>query len=307
MLAWAMANPAFKTQLFRLVDVLPSCRDEDDVLRHLEEYFDGIPVPRALDLGIDVAEHVPFGAAVTATVARRSVRRMARQFIVGTTPARALPRLARLWERGEAATVDMLGEKVVAQAEADRYAARLTELVETLARGAPAWPSREVLERDPWGTLSRVNVSVKPTALSPCFGPLTADVGLDEAVGRLRPVLELAPRVRCHRPPGHRARRRQGPDPRAPAPRGRRVPRGAAGLRDPGLPQGCLRRPARRRVVVARCVGAPPPGQVGQGRVLGPRAHRRRRGRVAGAGVRAQGRDRRELRALHALPRRPRR
>ena len=117
MLAWAMSHPAFKTQLFRLVDVLPSCRDDDDVLRHLEEYFDGIPVPRALDLGIDVAEHVPFGAAVTATVARRSVRRMARQFIVGTTPARALPRLARLWERGEAATVDLLGEKVVAEAK----------------------------------------------------------------------------------------------------------------------------------------------------------------------------------------------
>ncbi len=192
MLDWAMAHEEFKTQLFRLVDVLPSCRDDAEVLRHLDEYFDGVPVPRALDLGIDVAEHVPLGATVTAAVARRSVRRMARQFIAGSTPTRALPRFGRLWEHGEAATVDLLGEKVVADDEADRYAARLLELLDVLLEGACHWPAREVLERDPWGTLPRVNVSVKPTALSPLFGPLTADQGLDAAFDRLRPVLEQA-------------------------------------------------------------------------------------------------------------------
>jgi RHH-type proline utilization regulon transcriptional repressor/proline dehydrogenase/delta 1-pyrroline-5-carboxylate dehydrogenase len=192
MLDWAMAHPEFKTQLFRLVDVLPSCRDDEEVLRHLDEYFEGVSVPRALDLGIDVAEHVPLGASVTAAVARHSVRRMARQFIAGSTPRRALPRLARLWEHGEAATVDLLGEKVVADDEADRYAARLVELLETLVEGARVWPAREVLERDPWGALPRVNVSVKPTALSPLFGPLTAHAGLDAAFERLRPVLDLA-------------------------------------------------------------------------------------------------------------------
>jgi RHH-type transcriptional regulator, proline utilization regulon repressor / proline dehydrogenase / delta 1-pyrroline-5-carboxylate dehydrogenase len=192
MLRWAMSHPEFQTQLFRLVDLLPSCRDDDEVLRHLDEYFEGVPVPRALDLGIDVADHVPLGAAVTAAVARRSVRRMARQFIVGSTPIRALPRLALLWERGEAATVDLLGEKVVADHEADRYAARLVELVDALAGAALGWPRREVLERDPWGALPRVNVSVKPTALSPRLAPLTADEGLDDAMRRLRPVLELA-------------------------------------------------------------------------------------------------------------------
>src|SRR5262249_12549078 len=59
MLAWAMAHPDFKTQLFRFVDVLPACRDDTEVLRHIDEYFGDVEVPRALDLGIDVAEHVP--------------------------------------------------------------------------------------------------------------------------------------------------------------------------------------------------------------------------------------------------------
>src|SRR3989440_13020103 len=89
MLEWAMRHPEFKTQLFRFVDVFPACRDDEDVLRHLEEYFEGIEVPKALDLGIDVAEHVPFGAHISAAVARRNILRMARQFIARAGPAAA--------------------------------------------------------------------------------------------------------------------------------------------------------------------------------------------------------------------------
>src|SRR5438309_92049 len=51
MLQWAFTHPEFKTQLFRFVDVFPSCRDAGDVLRHMAEYFDGVPVPRAVELG----------------------------------------------------------------------------------------------------------------------------------------------------------------------------------------------------------------------------------------------------------------
>ena len=81
MLAWAMAHPQFKTQLFRFVDVFPACADDAEVLRHLEEYFDGVPVPGALELGLDLAEHVPLGRVLSATTARRNITRMARQFI----------------------------------------------------------------------------------------------------------------------------------------------------------------------------------------------------------------------------------
>jgi RHH-type proline utilization regulon transcriptional repressor/proline dehydrogenase/delta 1-pyrroline-5-carboxylate dehydrogenase len=194
MLEWAMRHPEFKTQLFRFVDVFPACRDDEDVLRHLEEYFEdtSIDVPKALDLGIDVAEHVPFGAHISASVARRNVLRMARQFIAGASPSAALPKLARLWRHGEASTVDLLGEKTVITAEAERYAARVEELLGVFVTGSSSWPERPHLESDPWGRLSRANVSVKPTALSPLFGPLTARDGMDEALARLRPIVARA-------------------------------------------------------------------------------------------------------------------
>src|SRR5262247_1352157 len=58
-LDWAMSHPSFKTQLFRLIDVLPACRDDADVLRHMTEYFDGVEVPRVLGFGLDMARVVP--------------------------------------------------------------------------------------------------------------------------------------------------------------------------------------------------------------------------------------------------------
>lgn len=192
MLDWAMTHPEFKTQLFRFVDVFPACRDDADVLRHIDEYFADVPVPKALDLGIDAAEHVPLGARISAAVARRNITRMARQFIAGATPATALPRLELLWRRGEATTVDLLGEKTVTTADADRYAGRVRELLDALVEGSRSWPERSRLERDPWGPLPRAHLSVKPTALAPRFAPLTGAEGIDEATARLRPVLERA-------------------------------------------------------------------------------------------------------------------
>jgi RHH-type proline utilization regulon transcriptional repressor/proline dehydrogenase/delta 1-pyrroline-5-carboxylate dehydrogenase len=192
MLEWAMSHPSFKTQLFRFVDVFPATTDDRDVVRHLEEYFEGADVPKVLDLGLDLAEHVPFGRAAAATLARRNIARVAEQFIVGADPRAAVPGLHRLWRQGAAATVDLLGEKTVTGAEADRYGARVLALLEVLLDAAPGWAPDDHLERDDLGPLARVNVSVKPTALSPHYSPLTREDGLAEAKARLRPVLRLA-------------------------------------------------------------------------------------------------------------------
>jgi RHH-type proline utilization regulon transcriptional repressor/proline dehydrogenase/delta 1-pyrroline-5-carboxylate dehydrogenase len=198
MMDWAMSRPGFKTQLFRFVDTFPAMAGDDDVLRHVAEYFDGADVPRLLDFGVEVAEHVPFGESLTASVARRNITRMAEQFIVGRTPEEAAAGLEALWRRGSAHTVDLLGEKTVIEAEADRYAARVVELIEVLARRAASWAPDDHLERDDLGPLPRVNVSIKPTALATHLEPLSGEVGLAGAKARIRPILELAGRLGVH-------------------------------------------------------------------------------------------------------------
>jgi RHH-type proline utilization regulon transcriptional repressor/proline dehydrogenase/delta 1-pyrroline-5-carboxylate dehydrogenase len=192
MLEWAMSHPSFRTQLFRFVDVFPATTDDADVLRHLDEYFAGPDVPRVLDLGLDVADHLPFGRAAAASLARRNIARVAEQFIVGTGPAEAVAGLERLWRQGRAFTVDLLGEKTITGEEGDRYAARVSELIGALDEAARRWPGDEHLERDDLGPLPRVNVSVKPTALASRFGPLTRADGLEQAKSRLRPILAQA-------------------------------------------------------------------------------------------------------------------
>jgi RHH-type proline utilization regulon transcriptional repressor/proline dehydrogenase/delta 1-pyrroline-5-carboxylate dehydrogenase len=193
MLEWAMSHPSFKTQLFRFVDVFPATTDDDDVVRHLDEYLHGgADVPKVLDLGLDMAEHVPLGKAAAAGLARRSITRVAEQFIVGQTPAQAVAGLRRLWGEGRAFTVDLLGEKTLTEADADRYAARVHELLRTLVEATPRWPADAHLESDDLGPLPRVNVSVKPTALATRYAPLTRADGLAGAKARLRPLLAEA-------------------------------------------------------------------------------------------------------------------
>ena len=192
MLGYAMSHPSFKTQLFRFVDVFPATSGDEDVLRHIDEYFQGGDAPRLLALGVDLAEHVPFGDHFSASVARRNITRMAQQFIVGSTPAEAVEGLHRLWRQGSAFTCDLLGEKTVTDAEADRYARRVRTLLDALADATAAWAPDDHLERDDIGPLPRVNLSIKPTALAPHYAPLTREVGLAEAKARLRPLLALA-------------------------------------------------------------------------------------------------------------------
>jgi RHH-type proline utilization regulon transcriptional repressor/proline dehydrogenase/delta 1-pyrroline-5-carboxylate dehydrogenase len=192
MLEWAMSHPSFKTQLFRFVDVFPAMTSDADVMRHLDEYFEHGDAPRMLDLGLDLAEHVPFGKAAAAAVARRNIARMAGQFIVGADAGAAVEGLRRLWREGSAFTVDLLGEKTVTEAEADHYAARVDELMTALLAAAPHWPPDDHLERDDIGSLPRVNVSIKPTALAPSYAPLTRADGLAQAMARLRPLLRRA-------------------------------------------------------------------------------------------------------------------
>ncbi len=192
MLEWAMSHPSFRTELFRFVDVFPATVDDADVLAHLDDYFEGPDVPRVLDLGLGIADHVPFGSAAAAGLARRNISRVAEQFIIGTDPAGAVAGLERLWRQGSAFTVDLLGEKTITEVEADHYAARVGDLLSTLAQATSRWPSDDRLEADDLGSLARVNVSVKPTALASRYAPLTRADGLARAKARLRPILRQA-------------------------------------------------------------------------------------------------------------------
>ena len=194
----ASQDMELRAALFRFVDVTPACRSLDDLARHLTGYLDEVdtrppPIEAAMKMSGTKAGRTALGAAAAA-----GVRRMAHRFIVGETPRDALRSIRHLWEQGAAVSVDLLGEATVTEPEADRYAARCLDALETLGEAAPRWPERPVLEADSLGPLPRVNLSAKVSALTPLLRPEAPDVGRDDAARRMRPLLLRAKELGAH-------------------------------------------------------------------------------------------------------------
>jgi RHH-type proline utilization regulon transcriptional repressor/proline dehydrogenase/delta 1-pyrroline-5-carboxylate dehydrogenase len=97
-----------------------------------------------------------------------------------------------------ASSVDLLGEATVTEAEADRYAGRCGAALEELVGAARHWPTRTILERDSSGPISRANVSVKVSALTPLLRPDAPELGRRDAAARLRPLLRSARAADAH-------------------------------------------------------------------------------------------------------------
>ena len=194
----ASQDVELRAAIFRFVDVTPACRSLDDLARHLTGYLGEVEErPTPLEAAIRMAGTKP-GRAALGAAAARGVRHMAHRFIVGETPRRALGVLRELWRDGAASSVDLLGEATVTEAEADRYAERCADALETIAAAAPSWPERPQLEADSLGPLPRANLSVKVSALTPHLRPDAPAVGREDAARRMRPLLRSARDLGAH-------------------------------------------------------------------------------------------------------------
>jgi proline dehydrogenase len=194
----ASQDMELRAALFRFVDVTPACRSLDDLARHLTGYLDEVdtrppPIEAAMKMSGTKAGRAALGAAAAA-----GVRRMAHRFIVGETPRAALRSIHHLWEQGAAVSLDLLGEATLTEVEADRYAARCLDALETLGGAAPHWPERPALEGDSLGALPRVNISAKVSALTPLLRPEAPEVGREDAARRMRPLLRRAKELGAH-------------------------------------------------------------------------------------------------------------
>jgi proline dehydrogenase len=194
----ASQDAELRAALFRFVDVTPACRSLDDLARHLTGYLEEVDDrPPPIEAAMRMSGTKP-GRAALGAAAAAGVRHMAHRFIVGESPKAALKPIRHLWDHGAAVSLDLLGEATVTEAEADRYAARCLDALETLAEAAPSWPERPVLEGDSLGALPRVNLSVKVSALTPLLRPEAPEVGREDAARRMRPLLVRARELGAH-------------------------------------------------------------------------------------------------------------
>jgi RHH-type proline utilization regulon transcriptional repressor/proline dehydrogenase/delta 1-pyrroline-5-carboxylate dehydrogenase len=161
LMEWAMRDPVFKTQMFRFVDVLPALTSSGDVLKHLAEYLSTVRSPASglLRGALTFGRLLP---TMPARLIRQNIMAMANIFICGRDGKSGFPNLRRIWGEGARFTVDILGEAVVSDREADECTAKYIDLLNFLASGTRSWKVEGPLVA---GEPPFVNVSVKISAL----------------------------------------------------------------------------------------------------------------------------------------------
>ncbi len=188
---WSMKDPAFKAQLFRFVDVLPALKSSAEIVRHLQEYLGdkAVELNPAMKAGLAASSFAP---ALVATPVKSNVVAMAAQFVAGATPTDLVKQLRRNAEHGIATTIDLLGETVVSEAEADAFLGRNLEVLDTVAAALKERPEPAFSDLGPNGPGPRLNLSVKISALTPDVHPADPESSIAALKQRLRPILRRA-------------------------------------------------------------------------------------------------------------------
>src|SRR5258708_1985821 len=137
-----MADESVKVRMFRFIDVLPPLRSREAITRHLQEYFEDVSarLRRAARLALEVSHPESVLGRALAMTARRNALRMAQRFIAGTEVDEVLQTVGRLRKRGFAFTLDLLGEAIISEDEADAYQQAYLKLMSGLTVTVNEWP-----------------------------------------------------------------------------------------------------------------------------------------------------------------------
>ncbi len=192
---WSMKDPAFKAQLFRFVDVLPSLKSSGEIVRHLQEYLGdkAVELNPAMKAGLAASSFAP---ALVAGPVKANVVSMAAQFVAGETPDDLVKQLRKNASLGLATTIDLLGETVVSEAEADEFLQRNLAVLDTIAKAFAKDPKPAASDLGPGSTpLPRLNLSVKISALTPDVHPADPENSVVALKARLRPILRRSAEV----------------------------------------------------------------------------------------------------------------
>lgn len=197
LLAWTMRDEGLKVQLFRFVDVLPMLHSAEAVTDHLHEYLADVKqhLPAPARVALNVTQRMPFTKAAVARAARLSARDMARRFIAGETQDEVVRAAKRERSLHRAFTLDILGEAVLTEKEAEQHFRDYLDLLEDLAPQIATWPADSLVDEDDRGPIPRLNLSIKLSALDSQFDAIDPAGTLDRVGPRLRELFRTAMRL----------------------------------------------------------------------------------------------------------------
>ncbi len=194
LLAWTMENPGLRVQMFRLIDALPALRSKAEIARHLQEYLDdaSVELPQALKGLLNFADATSMPGQVAATTLSTAVETLARKYIAGETLNQALKTIEQLRKQSMTFTMDLLGEAVITEPEAESYLNQYLELMTQLSEATKRWNSVQQIDQADGVALPKVQVSVKLTAFYSQFDPLDVEGSRAKVSDRIRILLRRA-------------------------------------------------------------------------------------------------------------------
>ncbi|BAY98131.1 putative delta-1-pyrroline-5-carboxylate dehydrogenase [Tolypothrix tenuis PCC 7101] len=194
LLAWAMSNPGLRVQLFRFIDTLPALRSRPEIAAHLQEYLgdESVELPAALKGMLNFANPDSMPGQVAATTVATAVETLAHKYISGENITQVIRTVERLRKDKMAFTIDLLGEAVITETEAQSYLERYSELIQQLVAASKNWKAIAAIDEADGEQLAKVQVSVKLTAFYSQFDPLDAEGSEARVSDRIRTLLRHA-------------------------------------------------------------------------------------------------------------------
>lgn len=194
LLDWAMANPGLRVQLFRFIDCLPALRSKAEIARHFQEYMsaESVELPATLKGVLNFTESNSAPAQLAATTVSKAVETLAYKYIAGESITKVIKTIERLRKEKMAFTIDLLGEAVITETEAQSYLQSYLELIEQLSTAAKQWSTIPEIDLADGTELPKVQVSVKLTAFYSQFDPLDPEGSKKQVCDRIRILLRRA-------------------------------------------------------------------------------------------------------------------
>lgn len=189
-LSWCLGDAAIKSSVLRLIDVLPVLNTPREIARHVLDYFPSgnLKLPPALRLGSQMARSGLMTHTALALLVRRLTEAVARQFIAESHAEAAQALVKTLASKKLTCSFDILGEQVLSEPEANGYAALCGSLLDHCAAAYTHLGEASM----PPSCGPHINLSVKPSALTPRYDPISPKDSLSRACARLLPLMEKA-------------------------------------------------------------------------------------------------------------------
>ncbi len=177
LMQWAMEQEELRVRLFQLIDCLPSLRSNREIARHLQEYLSSFSHLQSL-LNFNLESPA---ATIAANTFAGAVAALGRRYICGENLAEALKTIDRLQKEGMLFTIDILGEAVISQQEAELYLQKYLDLMQELRQRHRG----------------EIQISVKLTAFYANFDPLAPTETKERVSVPIRTLLRRAGELNC--------------------------------------------------------------------------------------------------------------